>query len=170
MDLLRRGGLRGAVGAGVPDDLPWSDTGVHRLVVGAAQAGADRAQAAGHLHCRPDLQPVWQVEPSGRDRHPDGGRGDDTLHRAAIAIGHAVLWCLCLWHARRPGAAQPRCDGDLGGGGSGTVLDPLWHPQAGCQGTASWRRHRHRGRGGGETGGPFGGGRLCRLGLGRWAI
>jgi hypothetical protein len=58
------------------------DAGLCRLVVAAAQAGADRAAIPGDLDCRPDLGAVRQVEHAGGDRHADRGGGGDALYRA----------------------------------------------------------------------------------------
>ena len=147
LDVLRRGRLCGAVGAGVSDDLSWPDAGVRRLVVGVAQAGADRAAAARDLDRRPDFQPLWQVEPAGRDRDADRGGGGDALYRAATAIGDAVVWGLCQRHAGGLGDARPR-QRPRSGWRRGWRCSPfcsapaIWMPTSST--TASSRRLRSR--------------------------
>ena len=51
--------IGGAVGVGIPDDLPWPDACFHRLVLASAQDGADRAGAAGDVDRGHDLKPLW---------------------------------------------------------------------------------------------------------------
>ena len=91
LDLLWRGRLCRPQWAGVCDDLSGADPGLCRLVVSAAQDGADRAHAPHFFHRRPDLIPLRQKQPAGGAGDAAGRAGHDAIHRLAAKGGDQQL-------------------------------------------------------------------------------
>src|SRR6056297_426552 len=169
LDVLRRGGLCRALGAGIRHHLSRADAGDDRLVVDAAPPGAGGAQPAHHLDRRPHFVALRQIQPAGGAG--DGARGDrhHALYRAAAAIGDAVV--LGLRRVRRAGTACRAAGGHavhraVGGGGAGGIHDPVRHPQPRRQRAPSRRGHGHRHGGGGQALRAAGGGDFRGLGAG----
>ncbi len=65
-------------------------TGLRRLVVRAAQAGADQPQPAHHLGGRPAVVALRQVQPAGDPGHRDRRRRHRALYRAATQGRHLL--------------------------------------------------------------------------------
>ena len=78
LDILRSGWLCGAVGVGIPCNLPWADIGHGRVVVDLTQARADWAHSANYVDSRFDFFALWEIDLIDVEVIPFGAGASDT--------------------------------------------------------------------------------------------